>query len=108
MNDLTITQLCFEAISGIKTPRWGLQLFQIEGVTYDPLHDDAQAMALVKRFKLELYWVGSENYGDEFDTDDWMVAQSTVKLSNCGNDVRNADLNRAICECVANMQQAKG
>lgn len=67
---------------------------------YDPLHDDAQAMALVKRFKLECYC--------ETEQDDlWIVAPSTVLLSHLGHDAQNTDLNRAICECVANMQQAK-
>lgn len=100
MTDLEITQLCFEAISGIKTPRWGLQFFQIEGVTYDPLHDDAQAMALMKRFKLECYC-------EEEHDDLWLVAPSTVLLSHLGHDVMDKDLNRAICLCVANMQSTK-
>ena len=56
----------------------------------DPLHDDAQAMALVKKFNVTCI------YG----ADTWLA--STIETS-----VDNADLNRAICECVAKMQQAK-
>jgi hypothetical protein len=108
MTDLEITKLCAEAM-GIehrcvdnvyvecrpnppKDPRWWDE--------YRPLHDDAQAMALVKRFKLELYC-------EEEHDDLWLVAPSTVLLSYLGHNVMNIDLNRAICECCARMQLEK-
>jgi hypothetical protein len=62
---------------------------------YDPLHDDAQAMALVKRFELTVepgtwkckWGVYSTEYDPGFGDSD--------------------DLNRAIVECVAKTQAAK-
>jgi len=61
---------------------------------YDPLHDDAQAMALVKRFNIV-----SDRKGDG----PWVVA-----IHNSGNLYfhEDADLNRAIVYCVAKMQSA--
>lgn len=53
-----------------------------------PLHDDAQAMALVKRFKVHIGW-----------TKDGKIAKAGFH--------EDADLNRAICEYVAAMQAAK-
>ena len=59
----------------------------------DPLHDDAQAMALVKKFGLNQW----------YDGQNWRVVGG---VSNEG-DAWSADLNRAICECVAKMQKIK-
>lgn len=109
MDDLTITRLCAEAMGLELGPDWNQGYVMLGGHSgilpskYDPLHDDAQAMALVKKFHLELYWIGAE---DE-DSDEWLVSPSTVKLSNCGSDIKNSDLNRAICECVAKIQASK-
>jgi len=61
---------------------------------YDPLTDDAQAMALVKRFWLE------PRYNEHRDVPAWMVTPS-YKAEPC---VISTDLNRAIVECVAKMQ----
>ena len=58
---------------------------------YDPLHDDAQAMALVKDLKLQI--LPNRYHGG------WWVSATTPH-----NAIGNADLNRAICECVARMQ----
>ena len=52
------------------------------------LHDDAQAMALVKRHKLSMYWDHEDGV--------WCVAPGLT-----GHDISNTDLNRAIVECVA-------
>ena len=102
MDDLEITKLCAEAM-GFKVERDmqtcchcssddGRAVF-----FYDPLHDDAQAMALVKEFK-----IGIDCGRDGGD----MSAASLVV--NGVMYVRHAeDLNRAICECVAKMQQEK-
>jgi hypothetical protein len=59
---------------------------------YDPLHDDAQCMQLVKRFNIALGWNDPGWGAFRQDTKRW---------------VNDPDLNRAICECVANMQAAK-
>jgi hypothetical protein len=55
---------------------------------YSPLHDDAQAMALVKKFVILIgvddgYW--------------------TAFIPSVGRSIHNKDLNRAIVECVAKM-----
>ena len=57
------------------------------GGVYDPLHDDAQAMALLKRFRLDL--------------------TISAMLFNWSRGHGEHDLNRAICERVANMPKAK-
>lgn len=66
---------------------------------YDPLHDDAQAMALVKKFDLTLGRVKYKN--DASPIGDWMVCINGRLL------VDDPDLNRAIVECVARMQESK-
>ena len=57
---------------------------------YDPLHNDAQAMALVKKFRLDI---------ERCDDGEFMVTWG----EKLGNFVKSPDLNRAIVECVANM-----
>lgn len=57
----------------------------------DPLHDDAQAMALVKKVRILL----DPDYGFPCV---WQAATNT-------EDATNEDLNRAICECTAKMMQ---
>lgn len=59
---------------------------------YNPLHDDEQAMALVKKLGLDIHC--------RSDGNGWYVG-----LAN-GNPSIHADLNRAIVECVAMMQLA--
>ena len=103
MTDFEITKLCAEAMGwdvyeinpGIWRVRIGVET--VMGLTddfcrtrYDPLHDDAQAMALVKKFAKAIV---RRKEGD------W-----SINLDGA----RNADLNRAICECVAKMQKTKG
>ena len=58
---------------------------------YDPLHDDAQMAALVKKFR-----IGIVCFHDSM----WSV-------NDRHNVSQNADLNRAVCECVARMQLVK-
>ena len=64
---------------------------------YDPLHDDAQAMALVKKFLLDA------RFNDKREIPEWIVTPAYKPEPAAFNP----DLNRAICECVAKMQQAK-
>lgn len=61
------------------------------GKRYDPLHDDAQAMALVKKFAVQTEKVGSN----------W---HAVIEGGWYGMD---ESLNRAICECVAKMKETK-
>ena len=98
MTDLEITRLCAEAMGHkIAYEREG-EVFLDSALRtwYRPLHDDAQAMALVKGFRLE------PRYNDTLKA--WFVTESYSQRIVA----RNADLNHAICECVAKMQAAKG
>ena len=102
MTDLEITKLCAEAtgyknISGPQAKRSLVVFNGIHHMVFDPLHDDAQAMQLVKKFGLNIthyYW------------DDPVVEKIDAHHKEVAS-AKNADLNRAICECVAKMQQAK-
>jgi hypothetical protein len=102
MNDLAMTIACAEAM-GIKhlgetgeAPGQGrLILPGLFGGYYAPLYDDAQAMAMVRRFKLCLHWNSLKDIGKEW----WAVNP----WGNHFDIANNADLNRAICECVAKM-----
>ena len=101
MTDLEITRLCAEAMGDIQMDFAGTgDPYDLRGRRpYDPLHDDAQAMALVKKLRLV---VCPEEAGG------WSAGPEFGPL-NMDLDVQNIpDLNRAICECVAKMQQAKG
>ena len=107
MTDLEITKLCAEAM--------GLKFRAVDGiyvqylpdpeneptgwVEYRPTHNDAQAMALVKRFRMTILhiWVRGPYY----------LATVEERSQKVIADARNEDLNRAICECVAHMQKAK-
>jgi hypothetical protein len=60
---------------------------------YDPFHNDAQAMALVKRLNIDCLWLPDE--------DTWVVGQH-----NDGRGYKCRDLNRAIVECAAKMQRS--
>lgn len=106
MTDLEITKLCADAMGQLvfevsqNRPEHTLRIINDRGirtsVNYWPLKDDAQAMALVKRFNLRL------------DKDRSLVEKWAVYSKRDYSDAMfNADLNRAICECVANMQKGK-
>ena len=99
-----MTKLCAEAM-GLSHQSWDngnyfIVLGDSSYQRYDPIHDDAQAMALVKKFRL----------GINASNDDYQVwCQSgliTPELSG-KTCTFNADLNRAIVECVAKMRAAK-
>ena len=65
------------------------------GPEYRPLLDGRQAMELVRRFRLRIE--GSYPLGEQ----EWVVWQGGNRI-----EARNADLNRAIVECVAKMHLA--
>ena len=104
MIDLEMTRLCAEAM-GLPVfciadvfyrkdegPLHGtIGIIDIGGV-YDPLHDDTQAMALVKKFHLGFQSIDNDTA--------WEVTHYTNKMSL---KTRNTDLNRAIVECVSAM-----
>ena len=96
MTDPEITKLCAGGM-GYRVmgegPQWGGLLVKMgdsEANTYDPLHDDAQAMALVKKFELDCH----RHEGVE-----WVVENRHGELGEYAYGA-NKDLNRAICECV--------
>lgn len=109
MDDLTATRLCAEAMGlRLREPVSGRAQMggppEIPGQTladdfgndsgenFDPLHDDAQAMALVKAWRMTIWNLG----------DNWRVCVVTRPMEDIR--VENADLNRAIVLCVAALQ----
>lgn len=114
MTDLEMTKLCAEAIgvSGIITldcmssdPTKHYVYIETDGqhpsYIYHPLHDDAQAMALVKKFQLVIE-------RDPQRSDYFGVTLFPARIDGKMQKtlvVRHApDLNRAIVECVAKMK----
>ena len=94
MTNLEITNLCAEAMGRDVKLREG-RYYGVTLVCYDPLHDDAQAMVLVKKFGLTcIYELGQGRVS-------WNVQHWRDGIA------RDADLNRAICECVAKMELAR-
>ena len=100
MTDLEMTKLCAEAM-GYKLTRLPASEPAVRctsrngpehNTAFDPLHDDAQAMALVKNFRLEIL---------PDDTIYFRVRPQAINIC-----VQAQDLNRAIVECVARMQEA--
>ncbi len=111
MTDLEITQLCAKALKlrVIENNDPYLMVYAISqdagGISfhYDPLHDDVQAMSLIKEFKLYAH-VLSVDQGHITNTyaDTWFVTHHPSNKCSA-----NIDLNRAVVECVAKMQQEK-
>lgn len=117
MDDLTATRLCAEAMGwtckGKDADNFSgetrhFRVYQdgepIYGIgdgwvmqRWEPLKDDAQAMALVKRFDLRL-WKDPHRENSQ----EWGVCQYGAKSEL--EIQRDADLNRAIVYCVAKMQ----
>jgi hypothetical protein len=62
-------------------------------ISYNPLHDDAQAMALVKKFNLHINWWPTSS-GETWQAQS--IAPNYIAQAN--------NLNRAIVECVAKMK----
>ncbi len=107
MTDLEITKLCAEA-SGLipHVPQIPFVCHtgdnlngQPVSVMYDPLHDDAQAMALVKSFGITIKTTDGNQWYVEPMCIDGQVYVSCIDGAS--------DLNRAICECVAKIQEKK-
>jgi len=109
MTDLEITKACAEAMelewvwdgpeiryrsSNARDAKTHVPIYQ---GTYEPLHDDAQAMALVKKLGLSV-WVGTAGV--------W-VCEAGRQPGVVKSGVVSDDLNRAICETAAKMQKAK-
>jgi len=98
MTDLEITRLCAEAIGlnyGVDhtVVAEGELFYGPNALTYRPLENDNEALQLVRMLHI---WITIPKNSNE-----WLAQLGIGAIS------RNADLNRAICECVARMQQAK-
>lgn len=109
MTDLEATRLCAQAMGYrlermAESEKWRLRDSDgdvVAGlgagwkylVSYDPLHDDAQAMALIKRFGVATYIVHGGNW--------------TADMPELARSVANQSLNAAIVYCVAQMQDSK-
>jgi hypothetical protein len=101
MTDLEIVQKCAKAM-GIRTWSEGGMEF-IQGATpggkrYDPRHDDAQMVALVKKFSIQIHHHG---YGGAKAS--LVTVKARMKLDDTPTRVCCDDLNYAVCECVAKM-----
>lgn len=100
MTDLEITKLCAQACceKGMLLPQPGFYAAYVDGEILDPLNKDAHAMALVKQFKLHI----------SYANDSWQVCfPFSAKSEFIGHHSLSADLNCAICGCVARMQKEK-
>lgn len=108
MTDLELTKLCAGAM-GFKLPRAGNDWWSgefIDGgreVIYDPLHNDDQALKLVKNRALGI-WIHRLTHRNP---PEWYVSNGEKEVFGPTFEVTNIDLNRAICECMAKMQLAK-
>lgn len=101
MTDLELTKLCAGAIENCHEfdgKIWEKRSYGVHWI-YNPLSDDAQAMTLVKKFKLE----GRHSDARKGFSGEWLVTPSYQVEPFAYSD----DLNRAICECVAKMQLAR-
>jgi len=101
MTNLEMTRLCAEAMGyefaeGLARKTWKDSEWDCgASFHYDPLHNDAQVMALVKKFAIRL------NLDDSY----WLAEAG--KIGDMIAGAADTDLNRAIVECCARMQQAK-
>lgn len=102
MDDIEMVKLCAAAMGlevrevTMNAPEHTIRLMRPSGIDYWPFKNDEQAMALVKRFRLDISALFSEDKDDA-----WMV-RGTVSGWERTQDV---SLNRAIVACVAKMQQ---
>ena len=102
MTDLELTKACAEAMGlnvAVQLDGWRFQNTQFEHSLYDPLHNDKQAMALVKKFAITI----QAPFGDDKH---W---EADITEANGSNPYTGygTDLNRAIVECCARAQVAK-
>ena len=113
LSDLEMVRLCAEAMQlRVDSESGNCALWCIERVSaaghdegvdrpflYCPLHNDAQAMALVKRFRPNFTWMHDGAVGVT------VTFENPAEFTFHDYYAENADLNRAIVECVAKMQR---
>lgn len=104
MDDLELVRLCilamdlgcYEVPNNLPEHTIRLNGSSSPGNEYWPLTKDAQAMALVRRFKLSVGFNGG-----------WGCVKNDERGMLLSGMFHYEDLNRAICECVASMTKAK-
>lgn len=108
MTDLEMTKLCAKALGFPWTATEHRVIYCPENsyaIPYNPLHDDAQAMALVKKFRLS---IDAETWAAAVDSFNYFVHKWNPLVGDWYKEHgQNPNLNRAIVECVANLQAAK-
>lgn len=104
MSDLEMVRLCAEAMGSSTWTDIDGNLYSLNDskyeIPYDPLRDDAQAMALVRRLK-----PASLHYN--VFAGKWSVRTLADNETGVRFEAFSADLNRAIVECCARMQSGK-
>ena len=91
MTDIEMTKLCGDAMGYQSSIRDD----GTYGKDWNPLERDAQAMALVKKFRLDV----TNFFGFDDGFHEWRVRGTVAGWETSGSK----DVNRAIVECVANM-----
>ncbi len=92
VSELEIVELCAKAIGASEST------VHPDGILkYWPLTDDAQMAALMKKFKLKISWHYAENVVRA------IYAKATPEIRS----QYQSDLNYAVCQCVANIQDRK-
>ena len=102
MTDLEIVRKCAEAM-GYEVSEYqsrpNVLIVSVAGspysFDYDPLHDRAEAMELVEKLRVSIHFMDSEGVWTAF------CCQSPLER---GVRTYDANLLRAICSCVANME----
>jgi hypothetical protein len=108
MTDLEMTKLCAEAMGyhTLVSNKWPLMVWPSAdsqaGFIYNPLHDDAQVMALIR-------WLVGYNENEKLEISNHVVlyAKRGFTYTQFG-DFSGSDnhLNRAIVECVAKARRS--
>ncbi len=99
MTDLEMVKKCAERMGYSSVIRKGDEVYdglsgeKIDGI-YWPLENDAQAMALVKKFGLSIMHVMHDAHSDR----PWRMFVPGTRTG-----IISSSLNRAIVECVANL-----
>ena len=103
MTDLEITKLCAVAmgITGWLTGDDPMVTNERSEFIepYDPLHDDAQCMALVKKLFIEILVDGPEGRSEDWTWTARIGGYNELPISIS----HGHDLNRAVCVCVAKL-----
>src|ERR1700674_3141426 len=113
MTDLEMTKLCAEPMGFEYYPQaysagltaWWIDKGNKDWCFYDPLDDDAQAMALVKKFSLLIF---KPRNWQVVVAEQWNNGPPGISIGNRTDALGESDdLNRAIVKCVAKMQAAQ-